>query len=123
VEGRSSDALTLEGTPWWGGGVVWDRPTDLSKWRTFAISLQSSDPAFADVDIKMLFGETATQEAKVLASSYGYTNDGEWHGLRIPMQDLVSTGLDQSRVRGPLVLGGVGGTLGETLLVDDVYLE
>jgi hypothetical protein len=26
-------------------------------------------------------------------------------------------------VRGPLVLGGVGGTLGETLLVDDVYLE
>lgn len=36
VEGAVSDRLVLRGGPWWGGGVHWDTPRDLSGWTSRA---------------------------------------------------------------------------------------
>lgn len=118
VEGRLSDRIILNGTPWWGGGIVWDNPTDLSAWTQLHVSLKSSDPSFADFAITMGSG----MQYKVQASAYGYTNDGEWHSLVIPLQDFVAQGLNKATIKEPFILGADGGNSGDVLLVDDVFL-
>lgn len=117
VEGRLSDRLILNGTPWWGGGVVWDQPQDLSAWTTLHVSLKSSDPSFADLKVTLGSGT----QYSVQATEYGYANDGAWHSLVIPLADLVARGLDKAAIVQPFILGADGGESGDVLLVDDVY--
>ena len=120
IEGRVSDAIVLAGTPWWGGGLIWDTARDLSDWSVMYISLRSMDDAFEDVTLKVQYEVGGTpRESSLPASGYGYTNDGAWHSLRVPLSDFPS--FDLSKVRSPLILGGDGGATGETLLVDDFY--
>lgn len=120
VEGTLSDRFTLTGTPFWGGGILWDQPTDLAAWSTLAVALKSSDPAFARVTITLQSDGGEARSASVEATDYGYANDGEWHALRIPLADFA--GADLSAVTAPLLLGGPGNTAGARLLVDEVYL-
>jgi hypothetical protein len=120
VEGVLSDRFTLRGTPFWGGGIVWDTPTDLSAWDVLAVALKSSDPSFARVTISMQSGVDVLTAVSVEATDYGYAADGEWHVLRIPLADFE--GLDRLNVRAPFLLGGTGNTEGHQLLVDEVYL-
>lgn len=117
VEGRLSDRITLTGTPWWGGGIIWDNPADLSAWTQLRVSLKSSDPSFAALGITMGSG----MQYKVQATDYGYTNDGEWHSLVIPLQDFVDLGLNKAAIKEAFILGADGGSSGDSLLVDDVY--
>lgn len=123
VEGLLSDAIMLEGTPWWGGGLIYDVSWDLSEWTTMSISLRSTAASFEDIEISVQSEpEGALQTHTVLASTYGYSNDGQWHSLRIPLEDFA--GFDSATTRSPLILGrGVSGNVGETLLVDDFYYE
>lgn len=123
VEGRISDVLTLTGTPWWGGGVIWDTARDLSAWSVLAVSLRSADEAFDDVEVTVQYESGGQLRTVTLpASGYGYTNDGNWHSLRIPLADFP--GFDRSAARSPLILGnGQAGPTGESLFVDDVYME
>lgn len=125
VEGAVSDRFTLTGTPFWGGGILWDQATDLQFWSTLHVALKSSDPSFAQIDITMQSGPTggATVGAARPATDYGYANDGEWHVLEIPLGDFAARGVDLSQVRAPFILGGTGNTAGDTLLVDELYLE
>lgn len=122
IEGKVSDAIILTGAPFWGGGLIWTTARDLSEWTTMYISLKSSDEAFADFGI-VTQSEGAgggTEDFRLNASEYGFVNDGEWHNLRIPLEDFG--GLDLGNVRSPLILtDAVQGVGGETLLVDDVY--
>ena len=66
---------------------------------------------------------TGNTAASVMASDYGYSDDGEWHHLEIPLQVFADGGVDLSEVLIPLRLGGMGGESGERLLVDNLYLE
>ncbi len=127
IEGFGSDALIHTGQGFWGislafftanpddGGVP--RAEDLSTWDTLHISLKSSDPTYAEVGIGMA---SLGGEETVGATNYGYTNDGEWHSIEIPLSDLSA--VDTSEVITPLIISGAGGSSGETLLVDGFYL-
>lgn len=125
-EGLSVDRLVHAGTPWWGGGVHWDTPRDLSLYTTLHVSLRSSDAAFREVKLGMTSGaegSAARAEAQVLASDFGWTNDGAWHDLAVPLTAFVDAGLDPTEVTVALVLGGGSGTSADSMLIDAVYFS
>jgi hypothetical protein len=123
VEGLAADRLVMAGTPWWGGGIVWDAPTDLSGWRTLHVSLASSDPGLSAIQLRLLHGEGSAREALVEAGDHGWAADGAWHHLAIPLAAFGAKGADLTRVRGPFLIGGVGAGGGEAILVDNLYVD
>ena len=123
LEAEHSDQITLVGTAFWGAGIVWDEPIDLSEWKKLFVSFKSSDPSFATFDLTLLYGDGDMPRSVTLRpTDYGYTNDGQWHSLEIPLQDAIDRGLDPTKVRSPFILGAGGGTFGDRLLVDNLYL-
>lgn len=118
VEGRESTVIVHGTSGWFGGGVTWDVPQDLSAWTTLHVSLRSGDPGFAAVAIHVTGGGT---ESIVDAAAHGWVNDGEWHHLAIPMAEYAAGGTDLTSVTGPFVLIGEGGAEGESLKVDNLY--
>jgi hypothetical protein len=124
VEGLHSDELTFTGSPWWGGGLVWDQATSLTGWTTLHVSLSSPDTGLAAINLRLLYGEGATAaEAVVKATDFGWVNDGVWHHLSIPLSSFVAAGANLAKVRGPFVIGGLNPGNGESLLVDNMYME
>jgi hypothetical protein len=129
VEGLFSDQLEFNGTAFWGGGLFWDQPTSLTGWTTLHVSLLSSDPGLTTIAVRMLYFGPAPANPEVTvqvrANDYGWKNDGQWHSLSIPLANFP--GLNLARVRSPFTIGNdaTGGTaqLGESLLIDDVYLD
>ena len=121
TEGVRSDLITHRGGPWWGGGVHWDEPRDLSEWTTLHLSLKSTSEAFSSLEVAMNNSDTA--QAKVKLQDYGFIANGEWHSVEIPLSDLMDIGLDITQIAAPLVLIGSAGDAGERLLIDAVYLN
>lgn len=121
VEGEYADRITLTGTPWWGGGLIWDSPSDLSQWTTLHISLMSSAPSLLDTKITLASNTSGRVEVSFSLESYGFVADGEWHALRIPLQDFVDRGLNLGAMVSPLTLSNEGGSSGDQLLIDDFY--
>ncbi len=119
LEGLSAHRVQHSGGPWWGMGVHWDSPSDLSAWATLHISFQST--TFAQIQIGMN-GADDVRHA-VNATNYGYVADGQWHHLAIPLSDLATIGLDLSAVSAPLSLGGTAGETTDFVLIDNVYLD
>jgi len=117
VEGLVSTKIVHAGRAWWGLGVHWDTPRDLSQWKTLYVSLKSADQTFSSVKI----GMNNQNPFFVEAGKYGYAADGAWHSLAIPVADFVTAGLDVTQVAAPFVLSGASGTGGAALKVDDVY--
>ncbi len=123
LEGEDSDRFTLVGTPWWGGGIVWDQPIDLSEWKKLFVSFKSSDRSFARFELTLLYDAEGSERSVILdPTDYGYSNDGQWHSLEIPLSDAISRGFDASRVLSPFILGASGGEAGDVLLIDNLYL-
>ncbi len=130
VEGTFSDRIVHAGQGFLGGGIVWYSARDVSRYEALHVSLKSSDGAFSTLAINLQSGRDRPVEGpdpvtqvRVLASTYGFRTDGEWHSLRIPLADLEGLGFEPSRCRSPFILEAGGGRSGETLLVDDLYLE
>ncbi len=122
LEGMFSDEIRLKGTPFWGGGVIWNEPINLSGWTTLNVSFKSSDESFAAFNLTLQSGiGDAVTPFDLAVTDYGYTNDGEWHSLNIPLQDFIDDGFDISQVRAPFIVGAGGGMAGHTLLVDNLY--
>ena len=119
-EGAESALLSASGGSWWGGGLHSSTPVDMSSYTTMQVALKASNPDFNNVEIRME-AEGQSAAVTVLASSYGYTNDGQWHALQIPLSDFV--GLDLNNVTGLFMLGGGMETSGAELLVDAVFFE
>jgi len=116
-EGLASDAITLTGAQvWWGGGVHWDEPADLSEWTTMHIALASTDASFDTWAIGMSDGVT---EAQASVADLGFVADGSWNSLDIPLEAFA--GLDLSQVGIALQIVGESGTAGDSLLVDGLY--
>lgn len=117
IEGKTSTRATHAGLTWWGFGIHWMTPRDLSTWTHLHVSLKSHDPAFAAVDV----GMNNANPVFLHATNYGYANDDQWHSLIIPLADFVAAGLDLTKVAAPFVLTGGAGSGGEQLKVDDLY--
>ena len=123
LEGEDAGEITLVGTPFWGGGIIWDEPIDLSEWTFLHVSFRSADRSFRTFEYTFLYGEGEMPQSVALnVADYGYTNDDEWHSLVIPLQDAIARGLDPSAVRSPFIIGAGGGESGHTLLIDNLYL-
>lgn len=118
VEGYVSDSLEPSGGAWWGGGVHWDVPEDLSAWDTLVLSLKSRDPAMAGMALGMNGGGT---EARVTVDSLGFVADGTWQRLTVPLQHFVDGGVDLAAVGVPLLVAGEGAAGGTSVLIDDLY--
>jgi hypothetical protein len=119
VDGRVADRLLHGGHAWWGGGLHFDVPRDLSGWDDLHVSLRSRSEAFAEVEVS--FGSGSGSRA-VNASAYGYAADGDWHSLVIPLADFADLSVDLRAVTDAVVLGGGAGLAGEALKVDGVFL-
>jgi hypothetical protein len=124
VEGSSSDDLVLTGQPWWGMGINWDIPHDLSAWKTMHVSFKSKEPAFSTFTIGINNGVSngdmiSQTTATVNSIDYGYVADDSWHNLSIPLSAF--TGIDTSRCTAPFVIGGTAGPSGAVLKVDALY--
>lgn len=123
MEGEQSDLITLVGTAFWGGGIVWDEPIDLTGWELLFVALKSADPSFARIDLTLQSGAGDDVRSVTLdPRSYGYVNDGEWHFLRIPLADAVARGWNPRQARSPFIIGGAGNRAGDRLYVDNLYL-
>jgi len=119
IEGFQADRIALTGSPgFWGGGVVWDPPYDLSAWECLWVSLKSNDLA----DLNITVGSDGA-EYPVPASTQGYAPDGAWHQLGIPLRTYADAGVDLTAVRLPFVVGAGGNEGGQSILIDDLYFE
>lgn len=116
VEGYQSDVLIHAGGAWWGGGVSWSSPEDLSAWTGLSISFQSS--SLQDFTVRLTGGEI---EGSVSVTDHGFAADGAWHHLQIPLSAFTEQGVDLTSVTAPLVLVGETGAAGDELRVDDLY--
>jgi hypothetical protein len=122
VEGRFSYEVTLNGSPFWAGGIIWFEPIDISDWTTMFVSFKSSDPSFANFELTLQYGDAEEPAGVTLdPTAYGYTNDGEWHFLQIPLQDAIDRGWDPSTARSPFIFSAPGGEPGDVLLIDNLY--
>jgi len=118
VEGAKSDRISLVGQPWWGGGVIWAPTRNLSGWTTLALSVKSDNLSAFNVTVGSL-----TKEVALPAADYGFEADGEWHHLRIPVEDYEKAGVDLTDIKVAFAVGAGGGKSGDALLIDNVYFE
>ena len=130
LEGLESTKITLNDQSFWGGGIIWTQPIDLSDWTTMYVGFKSSDDSFARFNITLQWQDgrppnvpppDPARSLNLDPRAYGYTNDGEWHFLRIPLQDAIDRGFDPSNTRSPFIIGGGTRNPGDVLLVDNLY--
>jgi len=124
LEGLESVEISLNDQPFWGGGIIWDDPTDLSEWTWMFVGFKSSDPSFESFDLSLQSGEGEDPTGinpPLDPRDYGYVNDGEWHFLEIPLQDAIDLGWDPSTARSPFIFSAPGGDAGDVLLIDNLY--
>ena len=124
VEGTYADHFLVGDLGWFGCGIHWNDARDLSVWNRLSISLKSSAPSISNIEIGM---NNVVDENEIAyfwsATDYGFTNDGEWHRLVLPIRHLTAKGFNPASVRAPLILTSGVLTIesGAELLVDDVY--
>ena len=115
-EGYLADELTNNGVGWWGGGVHWDTPRDVSGWDSLHVVARTTVATEWDIGIT-----GGGNEARVSAASLGLVADGEWHVLEVPLSSFSAGGANLASVTVGLLLVGQGGAKGDTLTIDGVY--
>lgn len=118
-EGYQSDVIAPTGIGWWGGGVSWDQPADLSSWTQMHVSFASEGADFATFNVG--FGGGAGAEATRAVTDYGFVNDGQWHQLVIPLADFAAGGADLTSVGLPFQVIAPTLVTGQELRVDNLY--
>ena len=77
VEGTQSDYFLMSDLGWFGCGVHWDAPRDLSAWTHLSISFKSDAASITNVRLGM---NNVVDDNEIAAfvdtSDYGYVNDG-----------------------------------------------
>ncbi|NNE17923.1 MAG: hypothetical protein HKN10_05520, partial [Myxococcales bacterium] len=128
LEGLESLKFTTAEQPFWGSGILWEEAIDLSEWTTMYEGFKSSDASFERIDLTVQSATTLPNVPPPEANgftldvrSYGYSNDGEWHFLEIPLQDFIDRGWDPANARSPFIIGGPTLQSGHTLLIDNLY--
>lgn len=121
VEGFEAARIELTGQGgFFGGGITWASPRDLSGWQTLHIALKSDAEVFDDLEVRMIGGSIS---AVARARTYGFATDGGWHDLFIPLSDLALQGIDLTSVTEPIQLIAPATDPGGVLLVDDLWFS
>lgn len=115
VEGFESALITHGGGEWWGGGVTWNTPRDLSEWTALYVSARTASDAFTGFSIAI---GTTGGEGRVLATDLGFAPNDEWHHLRIDLDAVLP---NRTAVINPIILVGEGAGGGEQIYIDNVY--
>lgn len=118
VEGLTATRIAHAGLTFWGGGIFWNAPRNVARWELMHVSLRSSAPSFADINLGLQSGGT---DFFLSAADYGYVNDGEWHHLVIPLSDFVEDGADLSGLTSPFIMSGGAGASGDAFFIDALY--
>ena len=117
-EGYVADEITNNGVGWWGGGVHWDVARDISGWDTLHVVLKT------DVLTDWFVGITGGgQEVRVAVAEEGLSADDAWHELEIPLSLYANGGADLTSVTVGVLLVGEGGSEGDTVTIDGLYLS
>lgn len=119
LEGQAAHRLVHAGGDWWGMGVHWSSPRDMSAWTTLRVSFRSVSLAAIEVGMN----GAADDRHAVPAGDYGYAADGDWHSLAIPLADFAAKGLDLAAVTSPLSLTGPKAAAGDFVLIDGVHFS
>ncbi|MDG5799284.1 family 16 glycosylhydrolase [Marinilabiliaceae bacterium ANBcel2] len=107
---------------WFGFGINTLNGIDMSHFSNgyLNFALRTDD----DVDFYVGVGGADDAEGTVNFNygdnSYGFTRDGTWQEVSIPLSDLIDDGLDISRVENLFMLGSSSGSI-TNILVDDIY--
>lgn len=117
-EGYEADTLTKGSLAWWGGGVHWDTPRDLSDWDTLHLTV--STDALLNWDVGLTGGGV---EARVPVGSLGLAADDTWHEIEVPLSRFADSGADLTSVTVGLLLVGDGGATGDEATIDGVYFS
>lgn len=115
VEGREAAVFEHGSSGWFGGGVTWDVPKDMSEWDTLFVSLKSQDSSLAEIALHFIGGGEGIEQA----ADYGWVPDGRWHHLEIPLSAFPEA--NRAAVTGPFVIIGVDGVSGAELKIDNLY--
>jgi hypothetical protein len=115
-EGLAADRWTRGELPWWGAGVHWDTPRDLTEWDSLHLVVSTDVAPTWSVGV-----QGGGVEARVAVADYGLVADGDWHVLDIPLSDLA--GADLSAVGVALLLVGEAGAAGDSFVLDGVYFR
>ncbi len=117
-EGYVADEISNNGVGWWGGGVHWDVARDISGWDTLHVVLKT------DVLTDWYVGITGGgQEVRVAVAEEGLSADDAWHELEIPLSLYADGGADLTSVTVGVLLVGEGGSEGDTVTIDGLYLS
>lgn len=134
ADGLRSFAVVSNGSPFWGGGYffTWQR-YDFTPWTVMAISLRADTQTDSYEDVELFMAsrpptpdgsdpaDAPEVSASVMASEFGYLNDGAWHHLRIPVKRFVDQGFDPTQTWAIGYSGGESATEGDKLLIDALY--
>ncbi|MEM6730453.1 MAG: hypothetical protein AAF658_02790 [Myxococcota bacterium] len=123
VEGTTSEEFLFTGQGgFWGVGFLFmDNPQNFSGFQTLTLALLGGgDTASDEVFISMGDGTT---DVEIRATDYGYVNDDEWHQIFVPISVFSDGGVDLFAVENALTLVNRETVQGDTLLVDNIYLD
>lgn len=113
-EGYVADTIVHGSLAWWGGGVHWDTPRDLSGWEALHFAVRTTD------DVSWSVGMTGGGvEGRVAVSALGIAADGAWHVVDVPLDAFP--GVDLTSVTVALLLVGESGETGDEITLDDLY--
>lgn len=123
AEGLYSLEWFSKGRGWWGGGIHHTTGSfDISMYNTLHLAMRSSSAEMADITVGMVSVDS-TSDATVQAADYGWTADGTWHTIEIPLADFEAAGAALTAIETPLFLVGENATTeGESIWFDDIYL-
>ena len=123
AEGLYSLEWFSKGRGWWGGGIHHTTGSfDISMYNTLHLAMRSSSAEMADITVGMVSVDS-TSDATVQAADYGWTADGTWHTIEIPLADFEAAGAELTAIETPLFLVGENATTeGESIWFDDIYL-
>jgi hypothetical protein len=114
VEGYVADTITHGNLAWWGGGIHWDEPKDLSGWEALHFWVTTSN--MADWSVGLTGGGV---EVRAAVADYGLVADGAWHEIVVPMSAFDAA--DLTSVTVGLLLVSDTGTTGDRMILDDLY--
>lgn len=118
--------ITNKGSRQMGGGMhIINDVVDLSKYKYLSLSVQSSSPEATKLRIILLDKNERMKE--FLAIKYGFEADGEWHHLKIPLEDsrliekFKHMQVDLTSISIPFAFKIPKTSLGTSLKIDNVF--
>ena len=126
-EGSNSMCITPTGSLWWGMGVEAIPRESLYLWTggEFVFSIKTIYSGAFVVGFQSGIHPTTHVDAfiPIVPGRYGYENDGNWHQVQIPIDDIVEEApmVDIGDLANVFVIMDDGAVDNQPIYVDDIY--